>query len=82
LELLAKQAELNAALDLDKGEQQAAMEEAGDLEGVDAGAPAPGAVSSCGDERPAPGREWGADRTARLAPRRRVYKPRAPRPGM
>jgi len=34
-ELLAKQAELNTALDLDKGERQVAPEEAGDPEGSD-----------------------------------------------
>jgi hypothetical protein len=43
-ELLAKQAELNAALDLDKGERQVAPEEGGDPQASD-DAPGPGRAS-------------------------------------
>jgi hypothetical protein len=77
--LLTKQEELNAALDLGKGEMQAAPEEAGESGGGDdTAAPA--------RAEPAPGPERG-DKPAwrdREPPRRqqRAYKPRTLRPGL
>ena len=75
-ELLARQEELNAALDLGKGEMQAAPEEAGESGGGD-GLPAPSTA-----ETPARKPAWQDRETPRRQQRVHKHKPRTLRPGM
>jgi hypothetical protein len=77
-ELLARQEELNAALDLGKNECQAAPDAAGETEGGDDSTAPVRAEPAPGPERgdkPA----WGNRETPRR--QQRVYKPRTLRPG-